>query len=134
MHCMLSTGLYPEFQFSIAENSRPDEISAKQWTDYHPLHWTTVNILQNFSGASFEIITQDHNHVDDDALSMLCKQPQSKEDDESSKLVSKQHGMWIAELLENSWSDEVRAEMNAFKEETKSDMILLYCIFLCEYV
>ncbi|MFN9960059.1 MAG: hypothetical protein ACK55I_43805, partial [bacterium] len=66
--------------------------------------------------------------------SMLCKQPQSKEDDESSKLVSKQHGMWIAELLENSWSDEVRAEMNAFKEETKSDMILLYCIFLCEYV
>jgi hypothetical protein len=37
--------------------------------------------------------------------------------------------MWIAELLENSWSDSVLVEVNAFKEETKGDGILLFYIF-----
>jgi hypothetical protein len=40
--------------------------------------------------------------------------------------------MWISELLDNSWSDTVTAEMNAFEEETKGDGILQWYLFLRE--
>jgi len=40
--------------------------------------------------------------------------------------------MWIAELLDNSWSSNISAEMSAFEEETKGDAILLFYVFLRE--
>jgi hypothetical protein len=130
---MLNTGLYPEFQFRISENSRPDEIPINEWNDDHPLHWKTINFVQNFSGVNYDIIAEEGDRIDD-VLSMLDQQPQSKNDEDASELASKQHGMWITELLENSWSDDIVTEMNAFEEETKGDGILLFFIFLREYV
>jgi hypothetical protein len=40
--------------------------------------------------------------------------------------------MWISELLDNSWSNTVTAEMNAFEEETKGYGILQWYFFLRE--
>jgi hypothetical protein len=37
--------------------------------------------------------------------------------------------MWIAELLDNSWSETVIAEMNAFDEDNKGNGILQFYIF-----
>jgi hypothetical protein len=42
--------------------------------------------------------------------------------------------MWIAELLDNSWSDQVTSDMSAFEEETKGDGTLLFYIFLWEHL
>ncbi len=42
--------------------------------------------------------------------------------------------MWITELLDNSWSSNVSADMSAFEEETKGDGILLFYVFLQENV
>jgi len=42
--------------------------------------------------------------------------------------------MWIAELLDNSWSETVSSKMSAYDEETKGDGILTFYIFLREYV
>jgi hypothetical protein len=57
-----------------------------------------------------------------------------KDDDIAPELASKQHGMWIAAVLENSWADEACTEMNAFDKETKGGGIILFYIFLHEYV
>jgi hypothetical protein len=35
------------------------------------------------------------------------------------ELAFKQHSMWIAELLDNSWSSNVSADMSAFEEKQK---------------
>jgi hypothetical protein len=56
--------------------------------------------------------------------------PQNSNDEGVKELASKQHRMWIAELLDNSWSSNVSAEMSAFKEEMKGDRILLFYVFL----
>lgn len=57
-----------------------------------------------------------------------------KDDDIAPELASKQHCMWIAAVLENSWADEACTEMNAFDKETKGGGIILFYIFLHEYV
>jgi hypothetical protein len=94
---MLNTGLYPEFQFRISENTRPEEIPIDEWNDDHPLRWKTINFLQNFSGVTYEIIAEECDRIDD-GLSMLDQQPQTKNDDGAPELASKQHGMWIARI------------------------------------
>jgi hypothetical protein len=38
---------------------------------------------------------------------LIAEPPWTKDDDGAPELASKQHSMWIAELLENSWSDNV---------------------------
>lgn len=58
----------------------------------------------------------------------------SMDDDIAPELASKQHCMWIAAVLENSWADEACTEMNAFDKETKGGGIILFYIFLHEYV
>lgn len=63
---------------------------------------------------------------------MLNDPPQNANDDGAKELASKQHSMWIAELLDNSWSSNISAEMSAFEEETKGDGILLFYVFLHE--
>ncbi len=65
---------------------------------------------------------------------MLDEAPQTKDDDGARELASKQHSMWIAELLENSWSDQVTSDMSTFEEETLGDGILLFYVFLREHV
>lgn len=50
---------------------------------------------------------------------MLDSAPQTAEDEGTKELASKQHAIWIAKLLDNSWLENVTAEMNAFEEDTK---------------
>jgi hypothetical protein len=61
---------------------------------------------------------------------MLNEPPQVSTDDGAKELASKQHSMWITELLDNSCSSNVSADMSAFKKETKGDGILLFYVFL----
>jgi hypothetical protein len=77
------------------------------------------------------MLKQERERVDD-TLAMLEEAPQTADQDGAKELASKQHSMWIAELLDNSWSDTVIAEMNAFEEDTTSDGILQWYIFLHE--
>jgi hypothetical protein len=42
--------------------------------------------------------------------------------------------MWIAELLDNSWSDQVISYMTAFEDEMLGDRILQFYVFLWEHV
>jgi len=91
----------------------------------HPLRWKTVKLLENFSDMKFETILQERERIDD-TLAMLDEAPQADDDEGARELASKQHAMWIAELLNNSWSDSVAAEMNAFEEETRGDGILQF--------
>jgi len=65
---------------------------------------------------------------------MLDGAPQTKDDDGARELASEQHSMWIAELSDNSWSDQVTSDMSAFEEETVGDGILLFYVFLRENV
>jgi hypothetical protein len=110
----------------------PIEIPEEQWTLDHPLCWKSVNFLENFSDMIFETLLQEHEHIDD-TLAMLVEAPQCA-DDGAKEVASKQHAMWIAELLDNSLSKTVATEMNAFKEETKGDGILQFYVFLRENI
>jgi hypothetical protein len=65
---------------------------------------------------------------------MLDNPPTTNDDDGAQELASKQHSMWIAELLDDSWTPQVTSDMSAFEEETKGDGILLFYIFLREHV
>jgi hypothetical protein len=103
---MQNTGLYHEFDISTQELPCPFEIDEDNWTVAHPFHWEKVNFLKNCSGINFEILKQEREHMDD-MLAMLDKPPQTPEDDGAKELASKQHSMWIAELLDNSWSEFV---------------------------
>ncbi len=99
----------------------------------HPLHWQTANFLENFLAVNFPALVQERERIED-ALMMLDVPPATTEDDGAKELASKQHRMWIAELLDNSWSDQVTSDMSAFEEETKGDGILLLYIFLQEHL
>jgi hypothetical protein len=128
---MQNTGIYHEFELRTRELPRPAEIDEDNWDINHPLRWERVNFLENFNGITFEMLKQERERVDD-TLAMLDEAPQMADDDGAKELASKQHSMWISELLDNSWSDSVAAEMNAFEEETKGDGILQWYIFLRE--
>jgi hypothetical protein len=65
---------------------------------------------------------------------MLDDVHQVAEEEGASELDSKQHRMWISELLWNSWTTNVIADMNAFEEETQDNGVILYCIFLCKHI
>jgi hypothetical protein len=80
-----------------------------------------------------EAYTQEQERVDD-VLMMLNDPPLTSNDDGAKELASKQHSMWIAKLLDNSWSSNVLAEISAYEEETKGNRILLFHVFLCENV
>lgn len=95
----------------------------------HPLHWKTVNFLEHFSNLKYETFLQERERIDN-ILSMLDKAPQYADNDGAKGLASKKHAMWIAELLDNSWSDSVIAEMNAFEEDTKGDGIPQFYVCL----
>jgi hypothetical protein len=77
------------------------------------------------------MLQQERERIDD-TLAMLDEAPQTANEDGAKELASKQHLMWISELLDNSWSDSVTTEMNAFEEETKGDGILQWYVFLRE--
>lgn len=94
---MKNSGLYNEFQ----DNPHPDKIAEEDWTFNHPLHWKTVIFLENFSYVPYECILQECEHIDDQFSNG------------AKELASKQHGMWIAELLSNSWSEAISTEMGA---------------------
>jgi hypothetical protein len=79
------------------------------------------------------MLKQERERVDD-TLAMIEEAPQTADQDGAKELASKQHSMWIAELLDNSWSDTVIAEMNAFEEDTTGDGILQWYIFLREHM
>jgi hypothetical protein len=128
---MQNTGLYHEFEIRTKELPRPAEIDEDVWTYDHPLRWERVNFLENFNGITFDMLQQERERIDD-TLAMLDEAPQAAQDDGAKELASKQHSMWIAELLDNSWSDSVTTEMNAFEEETKGDGILQWYVFLGE--
>lgn len=130
---MQNTGLYQEFQIRTQENERPDDIPEDEWTQDHPLHWQTANFLDNFSAVNFEKLVASREQIDD-VLTMLDEATQTKDDDGARELASKQHSMWIAELLDNSWSDHITSDMSAFEEETLGDGILLFYVFLREHV
>jgi hypothetical protein len=72
-------------------------------------------------------------HVED-TLEMLDNIPLTSTDEGAPELASKQHRMWIAEMLRNSWTSTVASEMNAFEEETQGNGVLLFYIFLCENI
>ena len=128
---MQNTGLYHEFEIRTRELSRPAEIDEDVWEFDHPLRWERINFLENFNGITFDMLKQERERIDD-TLAMLNEAPQTADQDGAKELASKQHSMWISELLDNSWSDTVTAEMNAFEEETKGDGILQWYIFLRE--
>lgn len=65
---------------------------------------------------------------------MLNDPPITADNEGAKELASKQHSMWFAELLDDSWSANVTTEMSAFEEETKRDGILLFYVFLRENV
>jgi len=50
---------------------------------------------------------------------MLDAPPIYKDDGSAPDLASKQHGMWIVELSEITWSNDVCTAMNAFKKKQK---------------
>jgi hypothetical protein len=120
---MQNTGLYHEFEIKTRELPRPAEIDEDDWDLNHPLRWERVNFLENFSGITYDMLKQERERIDD-TLALLDNAPQTAGQDGAKELASKQHSMWISELLDNSWSDTVTAEMNAFEEETKGDGIL----------
>jgi hypothetical protein len=103
---MQNTGMYPEFQIRLQQNDRPDDIPEDDWTLNHPLRWQTAIFLENFSTVPFHILLQERERIDD-TLMLIAEPPSTKDDDGAPELASKQHSMWIAELLENSWSDNV---------------------------
>jgi hypothetical protein len=72
-------------------------------------------------------------HVED-TLEMLDDIPLTSTDEGAPELALKQHRIWIAEMLRNSWTSTVASEMNAFEEETQGDGVLLFYIFLCENI
>jgi hypothetical protein len=131
--CMQNTGLYQEFQIMTTENPRPEEIPEEEWTNDYPLWWQTINFLEKFGAVSLELYIQERERIDD-VLAMLNEPPQVSTDDGAKELASKQHSMWITELLDNSCSSNVSADMSAFKKETKGDGILLFYVFLWENV
>jgi hypothetical protein len=49
---------------------------------------------------------------------MLNDPPITADNEGAKELASKQHSMWFAELLDDSWSANVTTEMSAFEEET----------------
>jgi hypothetical protein len=57
---------------------------------------------------------------------MLDEAPQAADKKGAKELVSKQHAMWIIELVHNSQSDIVIAEMKAFEEDTNGYGILQF--------
>jgi hypothetical protein len=128
---MQKTGLYHEFEIKTRELPRPAEIDEDDWDLNHPLRWERVNFLENFSGITYDMLKQERERIDD-TLALLDNAPQTAGQDGAKELASKQHSMWISELLDNSWSDTVTAEMNAFEEETKGDGILQWYLFLRE--
>jgi len=130
---MQNTGLFSEFQIWLSENPRPEEIPEDEWTNNHPLRWKTANFLENFAAVKYEAIAQERERIDD-TLMMLDVPPTASDDGGTLELASKQHSMWIAELLDNSWSDQVTSDMSAFDEETKGNGILMFYIFLREHV
>jgi hypothetical protein len=61
---------------------------------------------------------------------MLVHVPPYANDNGAQELASKQHRTWIAEMLQNSWMDNVASEMTSFEEETQGDGVLLFYVFL----
>jgi hypothetical protein len=109
------------------------EIGPDEWVDDHPMRRQTANFLETFGTVPFDALVQERERIDD-VLTMLDALPQNTNDNGAAELASKQHSMWIAELIENSWSSSVTAEMNAYEEDTKGYGILLFYVFLCENV
>jgi hypothetical protein len=126
---MQNTGLYHEFEIKTRELPRPAEIDEDDWDLNHPLRWERINFLKNFNGITYDMLKQERERIDN-TLALLDDAPQTADQDGAKELASKQHSMWISELLDNSWSDTVTAEMNAFEEETKGDGILQWYFFL----
>jgi hypothetical protein len=124
---MQNTGLYHEFEIRTRELPRPAEIDEDNWVLDHPLRWERINFLENFNGITFEMLQQECEQIDD-TLAMLDEAPQAADQDGAKELASKQHSMWISELLDNSWSKTVTAKMNAYEEETKGDGILQWYV------
>jgi hypothetical protein len=121
---MQNTGLYQEFQIRTQVNERPEDIPENEWTQDHPLCWQTANFLDNFSAVNFEKLVASREQIDD-VLTMLDEAPQTKDDEGARELASKQHSMWIAELLDNSWSDQVTSDVSAFEEFSRPSKKLL---------
>jgi hypothetical protein len=115
------------------ENPCLVDINDNDWNLDHPLGWKTVNFLENVSNLKFETLQQGQERIED-TLAMLDSAPQTAEDEGAKELAAKQHAIWIAKFLNNSWSKNVTAEMNAFEEDTKGDGILQFHIFLHENI
>jgi hypothetical protein len=65
---------------------------------------------------------------------MLDDVPQVSTDEGAAELASKQHRTWISELLRNSWTPTVIADMSAFEEEIQDDGVILFYVFLREHI
>jgi hypothetical protein len=130
---MQSSGLYKEFIIKTIENPCPNDIPEDEWVFDHPLHWQTENFLENFNGVTLATITQEKECIDD-TLESLDDVPRVSTDEGASKQASKQHHMWISELLHNSWTSNVIADMSAFEEEIQEDGVILFYVFLREHI
>jgi hypothetical protein len=132
---MKNTGLYKKFTVRTQENTRPPDIPEEQWTDDHPLRWQTANFIENFNSILIIALLQEKERIDD-TLELLEQLPTTREDEDdgASKLASKQHRTWIAELLYASWSPTIVSEITAFDEETLGDGILLFYPFMRENI
>jgi hypothetical protein len=111
----------------------PNDIPADGWVFNHPLCWQTENFIENFNGVTLATITQEKERIDD-TLELLDDVPQVSTDEGASELPSKQHRMWISELLRNSWISNVIADMSAFEEEIQEDGVILFYVFLREHI
>ncbi len=95
----------------------------------HPLRWQKVNLIENFNSVTIEQPIQEKERIED-TLEMLNNLPETANDEGATELASKQHRIWILELLRNSWSSTVASKMNALEEETLGDGIIMYYVFL----
>lgn len=125
--------MHHEFSNRTTENPRPADIAEDAWIFDHPLWWQTANFVENFNSVTLQALTQE-KECNRDTLEMLDDVPLLATDEGAPELASKQHRMWIAEMLQNSWTSTVASEMNAFEEEIQGDGVLLFYIFLCENI
>jgi hypothetical protein len=126
-------GLYHEFSIRTTENPRSQGIHEQELTDDHPLRWQQANFIENFNSVTLIQLVQEKECIKD-TLDMLNDLPETANNEGAPKSASKQHRVWISELLRNSWTASVASEMNAFKEETNGDSIIMYYVFLRENI
>ena len=126
-----STGLVAEFNINVRENLRPATILETDWEN-DVRRFEKVNFLMDYSTIMLPQV-KDARDRTLTYLASLLKLPTTATQAGAEELTSKQHRQWIAELLNNSWTDTVKDTMDAYDEDHKGDGVVMWMCFLQEY-